>query len=178
MPLAHGAWGMGHGVLRSEASGKPLMISTRALSPADHVELAALFEEMQAHYRVDCPSPHAIIASLQNLPAVVEILVAEAHSRIVGFAAFSSIYPGPGLGSGLFLKELFVSEPSRGSGVGRQLMRALARIAMLRGHKRVDWTADGQNPRLLAFYESLGAAPKTEKVFYRLEGEALTVFED
>jgi GNAT superfamily N-acetyltransferase len=164
-------------MLRFRSTRKALMISIRALSPADHTELAALFGEMQSHYRVDCPNLDVIIAGLRSLPAGVEILVAEAHSRIVGFAAFSTIFPGPGLASGLFLKELFVSASSRGAGVGRRLMHALAQISVERGHKRVDWTADGANPRLLAFYESLGAAPKTEKVFYRLEGEALSAFE-
>jgi hypothetical protein len=57
--------------------------------------LARLFEEMQAHYNVPCPPTGTLLGGLASLPAGVTILVAETD-RIVGFAAFSAIYPGPG----------------------------------------------------------------------------------
>jgi GNAT superfamily N-acetyltransferase len=94
--------------------------------------------------------------------------------RIIGFAAFSAIYPGPGLQSGLFMKELFVSAGSRGNGVGKALIQAVARVAVERGHKRVDWTADRNESGLLSFYSGLGALAQDEKIFYRLTGDALT----
>jgi GNAT superfamily N-acetyltransferase len=59
---------------------------------------------------------------------------------------FSPIYPGPGLSSGLFLKELFVSSRSRRIGAGTALMRAVAAYAVRHGHKRIDWTADAISP--------------------------------
>ncbi|TNC09691.1 GNAT family N-acetyltransferase [Methylobacterium terricola] len=129
---------------------------------------------MQAYYAVPCPAPDAIEASLAGRPAGTEILVAEAAGVLAGFAAFSAIYPGPGLAGGLFLKELFVGDAHRGAGHGRALVRAVAVEAVARGLKRVDWTADAGKPELLAFYEGLGAAPKPDKVFFRLDGEALT----
>ncbi|PIO45782.1 GNAT family N-acetyltransferase [Phyllobacterium zundukense] len=127
---------------------------------------------MQNHYQVFCPSVETIVSDLARLPAGVEILVAEA-STIVGFAAFSTIYPGPGLKSGIFLKELYVCAAFRGSGAGKRLMRAIAEVALQRGHKRIDWTADRENARLLNFYATLGALEQQEKVFYRLSGDAL-----
>ncbi|HEV2503443.1 MAG TPA: GNAT family N-acetyltransferase [Mesorhizobium sp.] len=130
---------------------------------------------MQQHYRVPCPAREVILADLANLPAGVEILVAETD-RLIGFATFSTIYPGPGLKSGLFLKDLFVSETARGSRAGTSLLRALARIAVLRGMSRVDWTADRDNTRLLAFYDETGASREEEKVFFRLKGQALKDF--
>ena len=145
----------------------------RLSTAADHDGLTALFSEMQAHYSVPCPSKDAIRHGLATRPDGAEILVAEIRMRIAGFAAFSAIYPGPGLQTGLFLKELYVSADHRGSGVGRALLRRIASIALERGLKRVDWTADAENPRLLAFYESLGAKPKPDKIFFRLDGEAL-----
>jgi len=134
-----------------------------------------LFEEMQSYYGVACPPPSVIESNLTELPAGVEIIVAETDS-IIGFAAFSAIYPGPGLRSGLFMKELFVSAGSRGNGVGKALIQAVARVAVERGHQRVDWTADRSNSGLLSFYSALGALAQDEKVFYRLAGDALTRF--
>ncbi|WP_395382695.1 GNAT family N-acetyltransferase [Mesorhizobium sp. UC22_110] len=64
----------------------------------------------------------------------------------------------------------------RGSGAGRSLLRALARLAAARGLSRVDWTADRSNARLLAFYDETGASREEEKVFFRLKGQALEDF--
>ncbi len=145
----------------------------RALAVPDHAALAALMAEMQAHYRVPCPPPQSILEGLARLPPGVEILIAEREGELLGFASACAIYPGPGLASGFFLKELYVAGAARGGGIGRALMHALAELALARGHRRLDWTADAGNPDLIRFYESLGAAAQTEKVFFRLTGEAL-----
>ena len=146
----------------------------RALAAADHKALVALMGDMQAHYRVPCPPSQAILDGLANRPAGVEILIAERQGALLGFASACAIYPGPGLTSGFFLKELYVAAAARGRGIGRALMRALAELALARGHKRLDWTADAANPDLLRFYEGIGAIAQREKVFYRLAGEALS----
>lgn len=149
------------------------MISVRACEEADHPALAGLMAQMQAHYRVPCPSDAEIRAELASRPAGAEMLVAEQGGALVGFAAFSAIYPGPGLKPGFFLKEIYVGEAARGSGAGRALLAELARLALARGLRRIDWTAARDNERLLRFYESLGATPQPEKVFFRLSGEGL-----
>jgi len=148
-------------------------ITIRVRKPADDAALAALLKEMQANYGAPCPPRTVILESLARLPPGVEILVAETN-RIIGFAAFSAIWPGPGLTSGLFLKELFVTEKHRGAGAGSALMRAVAQYAMRRGHKRVDLTTNNNDPRLLTYYERFGALHHTDKGFFRLTGEALT----
>lgn len=145
----------------------------RALEPRDHGALAALMAEMQAHYRVPTPPAETILAGLAELPPGVEILVAERAGALLGFASACPLYPGPGLRSGFFLKELYVAEAARGAGIGRELMRALAGLAVERGHGRLDWTADADDERLLRFYESLGGAPLPKKLFFRLTGQAL-----
>jgi GNAT superfamily N-acetyltransferase len=146
----------------------------RPFSTADKTALVTLFEEMQRHYGVPCPPSGVIESGRAALPAGVEIMVAETD-RIIGFAAFAAIYPGPGLQSGLFMKELLLPRASyRGHGVGKALIQAVARVAVARGHSRVDWTADRTDVGLLGFYSGLGALAQHEKVFYRLTGDALT----
>eukprot|EP01042_Synura_sphagnicola_P014211 gene14211-biopygen14342 len=129
--------------------------------------------EMQAHYRVPCPPDAEIRAGLANRPAGAELLVAEHDGALVGFAAFSAIYPGPGLRPGCFLKEIYVAEAARGLGAGKALLAELARLALARGFGRIDWTAARGDERLLRFYESLGAMQQPEKVFFRLTGQGL-----
>jgi len=145
----------------------------RLAQPEDHPALATLMVEMQGHYEVPCPPRDEIIAGLAALPAGVDILVAAKDGAILGFAAACNLYPGPGLKSGFFLKELYVAGAARGMGLGRALMQALAELALERGHRRIDWTADADDGALLRFYDSFGAVPQNKKLFYRLTGEAL-----
>jgi GNAT superfamily N-acetyltransferase len=149
------------------------MVSVRLCEAADHPALAGVMAEMQAHYRVPCPADADIRAGLANRPAGTELLVSEHDGALVGFAAFSAIYPGPGLRPGVFLKEIYVAQAARGLGAGKALLAELARLALARGLGRIDWTAARDNERLLRFYESLGATPQPEKVFFRLTGEGL-----
>ena len=138
------------------------MSNIRPFSTSDKVALVTLFEEMQRHYGVACPPTGVIESNLAALPAGVEIIVAEAD-RIIGFAASSAIYPGPGLKSGLFMKELFVTAGSRGTGEGKALIQAVARVAVERGHSRFDWTADRNDAGLLSFYSGLAPSRKKKR---------------
>lgn len=149
------------------------MVHVRPCEEVDHAALAGVMAEMQAHYGVACPTEVEIRSGLANRPAGTELLVAEHNGALIGFAAFSAIYPGPGLRPGFFLKEIYVAEAARGLGAGRALLAELARLALARGLGRIDWTAARDDERLLRFYESLGAVPQPEKVFFRLTGEGL-----
>ncbi|MEZ5829926.1 MAG: GNAT family N-acetyltransferase [Dongiaceae bacterium] len=150
------------------------MVTIRRRAPGDDGALVRLFEEMQAYYRRPCPPAESILNDLAALPTGITILVAAAEDgEIVGFAAFSAIYPGPGLAPGLFLKELFVSERFRHAGIGSRLLRAVAAFAVEHGYKRVDWTSDRNSPALLAYYEGFGALKQDDKAFFRLTGAAL-----
>jgi ribosomal protein S18 acetylase RimI-like enzyme len=148
------------------------MLQIRGMRDVDVEPLAELFEETQAHYNAPCPPRVTILHDLAALPPGVEILVAEG-TRLVGYACLAAIYPGPRLTSGFFLKELFVSGSYRSRGIGRELMRGCASLALERGYQRLDFTADHGNAALIAFYEKLGAALKPEKAFYRFDAAAL-----
>ena len=148
------------------------ILKIRPYALEDAPQLVSLFEEMQRHYGVRLPPTAEIVASLEALPDGAQLLLAETDT-LVGFLAFSPIYPGPGLRAGLFMKELFVSQHARGRGVGKALMRALARMALTRGFARIDWTADRHNHRLRQFYSEFGAQTQEEKIFFRLSGDAL-----
>lgn len=148
------------------------MIAVRRMGSEDIAGTAALFQEMQAYYRVACPPLDEITARLAKLPEGVSVLVAAGPS-VVGFAAVGAIFPGPGLKPGLFLKELFVSARARGRGAGIALMRAVAWFAVESGFARLDWTVERGDARLLSFYDAMRAVEQSEKVFLRLTGQAL-----
>jgi GNAT superfamily N-acetyltransferase len=151
------------------------------LSPAtpDHVTaLAVLTAEKDRFYGATGLEPLAvreaqITTALFGAVPHARVLLAWDDDRIVGFASYVFLWPAAGLTSSLYLKELFVSGPSRRGGVGAELMRALFRIAAEQGCSRVEWTADQDNPGALAFYERLGVAPLSSKVFYRIRQDDL-----
>jgi len=82
--------------------GASILVTLRLLEGPDCDDLSLLFEEMQTHYTVFCPPRETIVANLRNLPAGTEVLVATNVDRIVAFAAFSTVFPGPGLKPGFF----------------------------------------------------------------------------
>lgn len=144
----------------------------RLFQNADSEKLAALMEQMQHHYAVPCPARGEIVANLLDRPPGVDIIVAVTDA-VIGFAALCPLFPGPGLRKGLFLKELYVDRTMRGRGVGRGLIEAVAAHAVAGGYARVDWTADAGDPGLGAFYRATGARAMRDKLFYRLDGQAL-----
>lgn len=145
----------------------------REAEPEDYLALADLLVEMQAYYRAACPSRDDIVRALRERPAGSRILIARSGSTVIGLATFSAIFPGPGLTSGHFLKDLYVTSAARGQGLGSRLMRRLAQITRSEGLKRIDWTVDADDRKLAAFYGALASRHLPGKAFYRLTGAAL-----
>ena len=75
----------------------------------------------------------------------------------------------------LFLKDLYVTRQARSLGVGRQLLVAMARIAVDENYCRIDWTTDATNEGAQRLYDRLGI-PRHAKPFYRLSGDDLRKF--
>jgi ribosomal protein S18 acetylase RimI-like enzyme len=61
----------------------------------------------------------------------------------------------------VFLKDLFVVPDYRSRGVGREVMRALARYALKHGIGRIDLTTDKANTGAQKLYEELGGVRQT-----------------
>jgi GNAT superfamily N-acetyltransferase len=93
-------------------------------------------------------------------------------SRAVGIACWVVIRPGDRLQGLIFLKDLFVLPEVRGGGVGREMMRWLAREAIKLGVGRIDLTTDETNLGAARLYDSLGAE-RQAKVMFRYDQERL-----
>jgi ribosomal protein S18 acetylase RimI-like enzyme len=149
-----------------------------AAQPSDAEALAALAEEMDRFYGATAIEPRE--ARLRQIrealftdhPSAYAMLAWDGDN-LVGFAAYSFLWPAVGLTRSLFLKELYVAEAARRTGVGRQLMQTLFEIAVKQECSRVEWQTETDNVDARAFYAGLGAPEHEGKVFYRLEGEHL-----
>jgi GNAT superfamily N-acetyltransferase len=77
---------------------------------------------------------------------------------------------------GLFLEDLFVSPELRGQGLGLDLLKRLAALAVSMDCGRMEWNVLDWNDPAKGFYAGFGARHATGWETWRLEGEALRAF--
>ena len=105
---------------------------------------------------------------------MVEVILAEYQSTVVGFALFFhnfSTFVGK---PGIYIEDLYVEEPYRKRGFGRALFNHIVRLAKDRGCGRMEWSVLDWNSPAIRFYQNLGALPLSDWTTYRLTREALT----
>lgn len=124
---------------------------------------------------------HAVTMTEERLAAnlfgphhYAETLIAEVHGSPVGFALFFHNFSTFLAQPGIYLEDLFVMPEHRGGGIGRALLKELARLAIERECGRLEWSVLDWNREAIGFYERLGAQPNAEWTIYRLTGEALS----
>ena len=154
----------------------------RAARPDDVSTIAALIRELAEyeHLAHEVVLDEVVLAEhLFGLRPYAEVLIAEDDDgQAVGFALFfhnfSTFLGRPGI----YLEDLFVRPEARGHGLGKALLVELARLARARDCGRIEWAVLDWNEPSIAFYRSLGAAPKDEWVLYRLTGEPMSELAD
>ena len=102
-----------------------------------------------------------------------EVVIGYEGDDPVGFALFFQNFSTFQGRPGLYLEDLFVVPDRRGRGYGRRLLRHLARMAVDRNYRRIEWTVLDWNEPAIRFYKSLGARPMDDWTLFRLAGEAL-----
>lgn len=102
-----------------------------------------------------------------------EVLFATKDGKEVGFALFFHNFSTFLGRAGLYLEDLFVKPEARGKGIGRAILKQLARIALERGCGRLEWYCLDWNKPSIDFYLSLGAEPLDQWTTYRLTGDTL-----
>jgi GNAT superfamily N-acetyltransferase len=75
---------------------------------------------------------------------------------------------------GIYLEDLFVRPAFRSKGVGKALLRHLARRCIAEGLPRLEWWVLDWNDQALRFYKSIGAMPMDEWTVQRVTGEHLS----
>ena len=84
-----------------------------------------------------------------------EVLIAEVDRKPMGFALFFPNYSTWEGKPGLYIEDIFVEEAGRGTGIGRRLIAAVAKIAKSRGCARIDLAVLHWNPAR-GFYHRIG----------------------
>jgi len=104
---------------------------------------------------------------------MAEVLIGEVEGTPRGFALFFHNFSTFEGRPGIWLEDLFVMPEWRRSGLGRALLREVARVAVERDCGRLEWSVLDWNMMAIQFYRSLGARALTDWTTMRLDADAL-----
>jgi GNAT superfamily N-acetyltransferase len=148
----------------------------RAATPADVPEVLRLIRALAAYERLShivtateadlhdalfgpLPRIHAVLAEIDNTPIGLALF----------YYSFSTFQARPNI----FLEDLFVDPPHRGTGIGLALMRHLAQRAIAENCRRIEWRVLNWNQPSIEFYRRIGAESIQDWHARQLCGEAL-----
>lgn len=147
------------------------MLHIRPATAQDAATIAGLVRELAEYEQLlheARATPEDFLRELTSDNPVIHVLLAEFAGEPAGFALyffnFSTFVGRPGL----YLEDLFVRPAWRSHGIGRALLRALARIARDRDCGRMEWAVLDWNEPALKFYKSLDARQMKEWIIHRL----------
>jgi GNAT superfamily N-acetyltransferase len=151
-------------------------ISIRQARPDDLPLIAALIRELAdyEHLAHEVRFDEQVLArNLFGDRPFAEVLIGEVGGQAQGFALFFhnfSTFEGK---PGIYLEDLFVRPAARGSGLGKALLRHLAKLAVARDCARLEWWVLDWNEPAIGFYRALGAKPMDDWTVMRIDGAAL-----
>lgn len=101
-------------------------------------------------------------------------LIADHDGRPAGFALYFFNYSTWMGRPGIYLEDLFVHPEFRGLGIGKELLRQVAIVAVQKGCQRLQWEVLDWNTPAIDFYKAMGAEFLDEWRNVRLSGAALS----
>ena len=130
----------------------------------------ATFEKMLDAVRID---EECLMEFVFGARPCAEVLIGywggEAVSYAIVLPKFASFRGRPNL----YLEDLFVRESMRGKGLGKALLKHVARMAVERDCAYVEWNALNWNEPAMGFYRELGAEAIADRTYFSLRREAL-----
>ena len=152
-------------------------LTIRPAQPADVTAIFGMIYELAVFEKLE----HMVVANETMLhdslfcdKPVCEALVGEAGGEVVTFALFFHNFSTFLCKKGLYLEDLYVKQSCRGQGYGKQMLVALARLAVERDCGRFEWSVLDWNANAIKFYEGMGASLLPDWRICRVTGEALT----
>lgn len=156
-----------------------MSLSIRRAEPDDaalvYELVCALADYEKLRHEVDA-TPEEIAKALFAPEPRLYCDLAEWNGEAAGFAVWFLNFSTFRGRHGIYLEDVFVKPDFRGRGIGKALMRHLARTCVDNGYARFEWAVLDWNAPSIAFYESIGAEIKGEWKVCRMSGPALAKF--
>ncbi|KAB8043788.1 GNAT family N-acetyltransferase [Janthinobacterium aquaticum] len=153
--------------------------SSLAIRPAQAADVAAIFgmiRELAVFEQLE----HMMVAkesmlhdSLFGPQPACEAIVGMEGGEVVTFAVFFHNFSTFLCRKGLYLEDLYVRQNARGKGYGKQMLAALAQLAVERDCGRFEWSVLDWNENAINFYKGMGADVMPDWRICRVAGEAL-----
>lgn len=151
--------------------------SIRPARPDDVAHIHAMIVELAVFEKLE----HLVIATEELLheglfgarPAC-EAIMGEENGEVVTFALFFHNFSTFLTRKGLYLEDLYVKQDHRGKGYGRQMLIALAQLAVERQCGRFEWSVLDWNAPAINFYKGMGAELLPDWRICRVAGDALS----
>ena len=105
-------------------------------------------------------------------PPDFHCLIAEEGFELVGFLVYYFVSFTYRAKPNLIVKELYIADRHRSRGIGRQLMKAVAKEAQEMGCGLIKWWVAQWNERGMEFYKRLGATIDTDWREFQLSEKA------
>ena len=131
----------------------------------------AVYERRRRHVR---STPAALRRHGSGRRPYFTALICRRGAEPIGVAIYLTTYSTFAGRPTLYIEDIFVRPEARGEGAGLALMRALARIAVRAGCRRMAWSVLRWNRPAINFYRRLGAETVTAWISMELGTEALT----
>ena len=156
-----------------------MQVSVELCPPYEWESMVKIFIEMEEHYYGKGIIQEQLLKKYLSNQLFSQlsgtwVLRARSDAHIIGLACCSILYPSPRYSGELHIKELYVSQHERGKGIGKSLMRFIAKLALEQECRSLSWNAEKSNHRANLFYQSLGGRINDTIVNYSLHGECLS----
>lgn len=156
-------------------SPEPILL--RKAKPADVPAIFSLILALAEYEKLShtvTGTPESLEQHLFGPRPYADAIVAEIDDKVVGFALFFYNYSTFLTLPGIYLEDLFVLPEYRGKGIGKQLLRFLARLAITGGFGRLEWSVLDWNEPAIGFYRKMGADISPDWRICRVTGEGLS----
>lgn len=157
------------------------MLTIREATPADVPLILAYIAELADYER----APEKAVATAEDLhrylfgpQPLIFCELARWEGKDAGFALYFYNFSTWEGRPGLYLEDLFVRPEFRKHGIGKALLKRLARIAVDHGCTRYVWQVLDWNTPSIDFYKAMGAKVMHDWLTCRVEGDALHALVD
>ncbi len=151
-------------------------LSIRPATAADVGAILGMIQELAEFEKLShmCVATEALLANaLFGDNPFCECLVGWENDKPIAFALFYHNFSTFRGQKGLYLEDLYVKPEYRSSGYGREMLVALARIAIERKCGRFEWAVLNWNENAIDFYAGLGAEVLPDWRICRVTGPEL-----
>lgn len=152
--------------------------TVRFAQPEDTAEILTFIRALAAYEKrpQDATADEASLHRWLFRDKTAEVLLADYAGQPAGYALFYPVFSSFAATGGLYLEDLFIYPHLRGKGLGKNLMRQVAAVAVSRGCQTMQWTCLDWNQPSIDFYLALGAKIKGGNTAFALKDNALAGF--